>query len=904
MQLRGIPKCEGTDMTLIHLFPGSERASLAEVGGKGYSLIRMADAGFPIPSGAVLTTQFFAPWFDEIQASAPWKTLTEATPDKWSTLCSALKGLAPTLRLTTPQQQALEVLRKNLAAQDEGSLFAVRSSSPDEDLDSASFAGGYESRLGVRISILDNALRYCFASSLDERVLVYKKAHGFDYLSPSIAVVVQQQVDSDIAGVGFSLNPRTNDYDEAVFEANWGLGTSVVGGLASPDHFTVDKIDRQIVQKKRGAKQVSIRLNPDGGVVERQDLHTGEITLDDAQLGELTDVLCRIEALYEKPMDIEWAFADSRLYVLQARPITAYVPLPPEMLTTAGEPRRLYIDAALSKGMTINAPISSMGLDWMEDIMSSLFEKIQLNIAPGEGLVFSGGNRIYMNLSNLMWLVNPKRLSKSSTANDALLAEILANIDTKRYRAPSRPLWMGYRMLRFIPKILWWLRGFCWNTLWAVLSPQGAYRAYQQQVNAYEEALNKDVDDRLSLKEYRHMHTVHMARLMMGVTMAALMASLIALGSIDRIVGRRSPRAKALAQKLKRGFKGNLVVEMGIALFRLAKLLEPSDFEETARLAERVKNREMSTEFLSAWDVFLSRFGCRGPLEMDLASPRYADDPGLALRQMSFMSVDDDAFDPQAAHLRQVAERQQAYQELMSRSGWLRRALLRRIYRIIDLFAGTRDTPKYHIVLLNYALRKRALIEGRRLVHEGRLDAAEDVFDLMFRDLESAALDPSLNLRKLREERTRFSKMLKAKVSVFPSVIDSRGRIIRPPFRREKPGQLSGMAVSPGVATGPVKILRNPYQKAIDKGDVLVAYTTDPGWTPLFVNAAAVVLEVGGTLQHGAVIAREYGKPCVVGIDGLMTKLYDGQMVEVDGTAGVIRLLSQPSAAADRNRPV
>ena len=429
-----------------------------------------------------------------------------------------------------------------------------------------------------------------------------------------------------------------------------------------------------------------------------------------------------------------------------------------------------------------------------------------------------------------------------------------------------------------------------------MLSPQRAHRAYQQQVKAYEEALNKDVDDSLSLTEYRQMHTVHMARLMMDVTMATLVAALIALGSVNRVVRRRSTRAKDLAEKLKRGFKGNLVVEMGIALFHLAKLLDPADFDETTRLAERVENREMPAEFLSAWDVFLSKFGCRGPLEMDLASPRYADDPGLALRQMSFMSVDDEAFDPQAAHLRQVAERQQAYQELISRSGWLRRALLRRVYRIIDLFAGTRDTPKYHIVLLNYALRKRALIEGRRLVHEGRLDAAEDVFDLRFRDLESASLDPSLSLRKLRKERTRFSKMLKTRVSVFPSVIDSRGRIIRPPFRREKPGQLSGMAVSPGVATGPVKILRDPYQKSIDKGDVLVAYTTDPGWTPLFVNAAAVVLEVGGTLQHGAVIAREYGKPCIVGIDGLMTKLHDGQMVEVDGTAGVIRLLSQPSS--------
>ncbi len=149
-----------------------------------------------------------------------------------------------------------------------------------------------------------------------------------------------------------------------------------------------------------------------------------------------------------------------------------------------------------------------------------------------------------------------------------------------------------------------------------------------------------------------------------------------------------------------------------------------------------------------------------------------------------------------------------------------------------------------------------------------------------------------MDLLKVREERTRFLKILRTQVTEFPNVIDSRGRILRPPARKEKVGEMSGMAISPGVVTGAVKVLRNPHEKSVNKGDVLVAYTTDPGWTPLFVNAAAVLLEVGGVLQHGAVIAREYGKPCVAGIDGLMTKLSDGQRVEVDGTAGVIRLLS------------
>ena len=882
------------DMTLIVSFPGTEETTLAEVGGKGYSLIRMVEAGLPVPPGAVLTTEFFAPWFDEIQASATWTALADATPDQWATLCHELKGLCPALLLTETQRQALADLRKNLAALGDDVLFAVRSSSPEEDLASASFAGGYETRLGVRPADLDDAVRHCFASSLDERVLVYKKEHGFDVLSPRIAVVVQQQIDSEVAGVGFSLNPLTNDYDEAVIDANWGLGESVVAGLASPDHFIVDKVSRQVVDKKLGAKQVSIWLRPDGGTIERKGHRSAEFTLSDAQLGELTNVMCRIEELYEKPTDIEWAYAGGQLHVLQARPITTYVPLPPEMVTKPGERRRLYADAALSKGMTTNAPFSPMVLDWGEDLLSSFLKKFfGIDVTPEKGLVFFAGGRMYMNFSNMMWLASPKKMSKASAPTDTLLAEIQVNIDAKRYRAATRPPWIRFGILWSVPRVLWLLRGSFWNTLWAILSPERAHRAYQRKVDAYEVELTENLDYGLPLAEFlRQTFAAPMRQGLFGVTMPALMASLVALVSVNRVVGKKSAEAQALAKKLKLGFTGNVVVEMGIALFRMAKLLDPSDFEDLTRLAERVENRQMSAEFLSAWDAFLSTYGWRGPLEMDLASPRYADDPGLALRQMSFMTVDDEGFDPEAAHQRRVEERRRAYEELMTRSGWPRRVLLRRVHRIIDLFAGTRDTPKHQIVLFNYALRKRALIEGKRLVREGRLDAAQDIFDLTLRDLESANLDSSLDLREVREERTRFLKVLEAQVTEFPQVIDSRGRILRPAPREEKPGELSGMAVSPGVVTGPVKVLRDPYEKPVHKGDVLVAYTTDPGWTPLFVNAAAVVLEVGGILQHGAVVAREYGKPCVVGIDRLMTKLHDGQRVEVDGTAGVIRLLS------------
>ena len=849
-------------MALIVPFPGTEQTTLAEVGGKGYSLIRMVEAGLPVPPGAVLTTTFFTPWFDEIKASATWTALTDASRDKWPNLCAELKELCPALTLTERQQQALERLRKNFAVLGNDVLFAVRSSSPEEDLVSASFAGGYETRLGVCPADLDDAVRHCLASIFDEHVFVYKKEHGFDILAPRFAVVVQQQIDSEVAGVGFSLNPLSNDYDEAVIEANWGLGKSVVAGLVSPDHFVVDKVSRQVVDKKLGAKQVSIWLHPDGGTIERESHRSAELTLSDTQLGELTDVMCRIEQLYEKPTDIEWAFASGQLYILQARPITTYVPLPPEMLTKPGERRRLYADDTLSEGLTINAPISPMGLAWAEDAYSGLFDflvgrPMKSDITLEEALFFSAGGRMYLNFSNILWLANPKTLAKGSATNNVLMGEIAASIDAKRYRAATRPSWARLRMLRFMPGILWRMRGLFWNMLGAILSPERTHRAYQQTVDAYGLKFAKNINYDLPLNEFQRTYFIAVAPTF-GLSMSVLMAALVALGCVGLVVRTKSAEEKALAEKLKLGFTGNVVVEMGIALFRLARLLDRSDFEDLARLAERVETRQMSAEFLSAWDAFILTYGCRGPIEMDLASPHYGDDPSLALRQMSFMTGDDERFDPEAAHRRRVEERRRAYEALMGHSGWLRRQLLRHVHRIIDLFAGTRDTPKHHILLFNYAVRKRTLIEGQRLVREGRLDTAEDVFDLTFRDLESAARDPSLDLREVRKERTSFLKILEAQVTTFPLMIDSRGRILRPPARQERPGELSGMAVSPGVVTGRVKVLHSPHEKPIDKGDVLVAYTTDPGWTPLFMNAAAVVLEVGGILQHGAVIAREW----------------------------------------------
>jgi pyruvate,water dikinase len=189
-------------------------------------------------------------------------------------------------------------------------------------------------------------------------------------------------------------------------------------------------------------------------------------------------------------------------------------------------------------------------------------------------------------------------------------------------------------------------------------------------------------------------------------------------------------------------------------------------------------------------------------------------------------------------------------------------------------------------------LRKRVLAAAQSLVDAGRLDNLEQVFDLKLDELDRGMIDPSVDLRALAEKNTRFLKKLRH-IREFPRIIDSRGKILRPPKRKAREGELAGEPISIGTVQGKVKVLHRPDEKPVLPGEILVARATDPGWTPLFINAGGVILEVGGMLQHGALVAREYGKPCVAGIENATSILTDGQMVEMDGANGIIRMLDK-----------
>jgi len=872
--------------------PEAEPAT-SQVGGKAASLIRLTAAGLPVPPGAALTAAFFEPWYQALRATDAWTALLDAPPAEWPDACDALRALCPTLPADAPQRDALARALAHLPA----GLYAVRSSSPEEDLSGASFAGGYETCLGVTSAGLLDAVRRCFASSLDARVLIYKQQRGFDPMAPRIAVVIQQQLDSAIAGVGFSLNPLNNDYDEAVFDAAWGLGESVVSGAVSPDHFVVNKVTGAVLAREPGAKQSALHLAADGGHTRQDGYRADDLTLDDARLAELTDLICRVECLYDMPVDIEWAVADGALHLLQARPVTAWVPLPPALITAPGARRRLYQDIALAGGLTTNAPISPLGQSWFASfaarLMATYVGELPVSFSDSDAMWRIVGGRMYQDLSNILWLSTPGILGWGQEGVDALVAATLSNIDAKTYRAERRPDWVSLRMLFAYFGIVWRVRGLLLRALQAALAPEKTRALLARETARFEAEMAALSDapaeglaeagglDALMAasgeRVIRHVIEITMPPVMLGTGGAAL-ARMIA------------PRAHAdLADALSRGHEGNVVVDMGIALYRLSRLLPAEALADPEALERRLAARALPEAFLDGWADFLTRFGRRGPGEVDLGTARYEDSPALALRQLCQMGGGD--FDPAAAQRAAAERREVAYAELRASVGPLRRWLLSVAYRWICLFISERDTPKHSYLAFFSAARRRALAQGARLAAAGRLDAAADVTGLTLADL-SCAADPALDLRARRSENTRFIDKLAAHVVGFPAVIDSRGRILRPAPRPATPGELSGMPVSPGVARGPVVVLRTPDEKPVRPGDILVAHTTDPGWTPLFVNAAAVVLEVGGVLQHGAVVAREYGKPCVAGISELLSKLEDGQQVEVDGAAGIVRILT------------
>jgi pyruvate,water dikinase len=878
-------------MQLVYPFASDEIADLEQVGGKGMSLIFMKQRNLPVPPGFVLTVNFFEPWLNYIQSLPEWEKTLKQFPDHLKENSYILKSWCRGLQLNDKQQEVLAVALETLKGDEERPLFAVRSSSPEEDLEQASFAGGYVTSLGVQESYVLEAIRHSFASLFDERVFVYKQSHGFPIERPRIAVIVMKQLSAHTSGVAFSLNPLNNSYDEAVINANFGLGETVVSGMVSPDQFVVDKLTGKILERKIGDKETAIWLNSDGGTYEEPPKGRSQACISDHKVAEITDLLTVVESVYQKPVDIEWAYINGDLFLLQARPITAYFPIPEALLTPPGEQKQLYGDLTLVKwGM--QEPISVMGTDYLAMVNTkSMQATMGKNLSPEavNAMRITTEGRTYAVLSNAMKMMGKERQENLHQSMDALSSEIIANLDESEYIPTKLPPALRGILLKAIVTNI----GKAGGVIRGLRNPAEQKQRYLQEEVRMRKLLSEDLEKDLPIKDFAE---ITMDR-MMTYTDAfypTFAVAELARSRIKNLFKDEPPEIQEQVVYLERALPNNITIEMGLEMYKLASYDEIKACQTGKEFTTRLADGSFSGEFLEAWQTFTERFGFRCPMEMDPATPRPYEQPAKLFEQLRIMAENTDSeSNPLAVFEKAQRQRQETYKQLLTvaqKKGRRKAKQFEKNYQILVDLGGFRESPKYHFVLATNIFRRYVLESAKQLVAEGRLDYPSQAFDLTMDELDRGLADPSIDLRALAHENTTYLRKFQH-IREFPRMIDSRGKILRPPQKEPKDGELLGEPISPGVVQGQVKVLHEPDEKPVLPGEILVARATDPGWTPLFLNAAGIVLEIGGTLQHGALVAREYGKPCVSGIEDATEVLKDGQTIELDGASGIITLV-------------
>jgi pyruvate,water dikinase len=855
--------------------------SLQSVGGKALALQRMIHAGFRVPVGCVLSVDFFAPWAARMEASPAWQSWIDGSEATILAASRALQDQCDALQLDESQQQELAAAINALRAAGSGDLFAVRSSSPDEDLEQASFAGGYATTLGVRPEDLEAAIRRSFTSIFDARVFLYKKERGIATTHPHIAVIVQQQIDAAAAGVAFSRNPLNNCFDEVVINANHGLGESVVAGEADPDLLIVDTLNRSILETRIGGKQTVIQLNPAGGTRTLHREHQPKMAITTTQALALMDLVIRVEAHDQKPVDIEWAISDEKIYLLQVRPITTYLPLPAEMITAPGTPKRLYANATLIE-QGLQGPLSVLGTDFVGYVLNKVGGPVAEGAIGIDGITFTATGGYYMNVSHAQMMGLRGASLAPGSFGDPRVLETIDSIDMQAYTRGPLPARLkamrGQMIFKMLPMIQ--------SVLVATLRPQHVLKAYQAALPNEIRRLQEFTGAGMTLQQQAIALTGLLQFFYGRFGIPMILAAQLAQRRIQQLFQEDGAAVKDHLANLGVALPGNKTAEMGEAMAALAAAPELARYQEPEAFLTNLVQGALSADLTQRWNRYMLEFGMRCPGEIDPATPRPKENPAQFFRQIKTMAL-------ASQERNHSARREEAYEALHAialEKSPRRAKTFKKLYATWLLFGGYRETPKHYVVTVVDLFRRSALEIAARLVSAGRLDAPDQIFDLTIADIDAGLADPKLDLRARAVERTDLiHKIRRSKQTA--RLIDSRGKIFFPPRKPAADGERIGIPIAPGTVQGRVKVLHTADEKPLLQGEILVARATDPGWTPLFLNAKGIILEIGGALQHGAVVAREYGIPCVSGVDDATSLLQDGQLVEVNGSSGIIRIL-------------
>ncbi|MEH6938565.1 phosphoenolpyruvate synthase [Bacillus sp. JJ664] len=865
--------------SLVLGFQEIQNKQLLLVGGKGLNLGELSKIpGIQVPEGFCITTVGYQ---KAIEQNESYHVLLDQLSflkiedrDQIGEISSQIRQVI--LEIEIPSNIVNEVTNY-LSQYGEELAYAVRSSATAEDLPHASFAGQQDTYLNIfgKEAILQHISK-CWASLFTDRAVIYRMQNGFDHKQVFLSVIIQRMVFPKASGILFTADPITSNRKLLSIDASFGLGEALVSGLVSADCYKVQQ--DEIVSKMIANKKLAIYARKEGGTETQQiapELQKSQ-TLSEPQILQLARLGRQIEAYFGSPQDIEWCLVDDTFYIVQSRPITTLYPIP----EPSDQENHVYVSVGHQQMMT--DPLKPLGM--------SIYQLTSF------GPRFKAGGRLFVDVTHM--LASPDNREKfldTMGQHDPLMKDAIMTIVDRKNFIKSFPNKQEQSSNKNVPSADSQVPLENNSTIVSELihKNQASIEELKQNIQT-----KSGSDLIVFIKEdIQQLKKILFDPQSTAVFMAAINASTWINEKMNEWLGEKN-----VADTLSQSVPNNITSEMGLALLDVADVIRP--YPEVIHYLQQVKNDNFLDELLNfeggqkiqdAILVYLGKYGMRCSGEIDISKTRWSEKP-ITLVPLILNNIKN--FEPNTSKRIFEQGRKEAFekeQELIERlkqlpDGDLKAKEANEKISLIRNFIGYREYPKYGMINRYFVYKQSLLKEAKQLFHTNVVHEIEDIFYLTLEELQEVLRTNKLDyqiITKRKEEYKLYEKLTP------PRVITSDGEIITGAYKRENlPDEaIVGLPVSSGIIEGRARVILNMEDADLKDGDILVTTFTDPSWTPLFVSIKGLITEVGGLMTHGAVIAREYGLPAVVGVENATKMIKDGQRIRVNGTDGYIEIL-------------
>ncbi|WP_186431452.1 phosphoenolpyruvate synthase [Clostridium sp. BSD9I1] len=863
-------------------FQEIDKTKLSMVGGKGANLGELSKTEeILVPEGFCVTTEAYKKVTENNQELiCLLDELSHLRVEDREKVYEVSKKVRAVIESISVSKDIAEEIMGYLTKFGEKEAYAVRSSATAEDLPTASFAGQQDTYLNIigKEAILKHISK-CWASLFTERAVIYRLQNGFDHRKVHLSVVVQRMVFPQVSGILFTADPITSNRKVLSIDASFGLGEALVSGLVNADTYKVS--NGKVIDKKISTKKLAIYALKDGGTKEQEiELEKqNSQALTDEQILQLEYMGRKVEEHFGCPQDIEWCLVDDTFYVVQSRPITTLYPIP----EANDKENHVYLSVGHQQMMT--DPLKPLGM--------SLFQLTSF------GHRFKAGGRLFVDATPILASPDSRKvLLDSMGQHDPLMKDALMTVIERDFikllpndkeeqsnrrsnksvsSADSKP------QVENDPTIVSDL----------IKSTQRSIEELKQNI---QRKSGSDLFDFI-LEDIKELKKILFDPKGTAVFMTAINASSWINEKMNEWLGEKNA-----ADTFSQSVPNNITSEMGLALLNVADVIRP--YPEVINYLKHVRDDNFvdklpkfhgGKEIQDAILSYLDKYGMRCPGEIDITRPRWSEKP-TTLILVILNNIKN--FEPNAGKRKFEQGRQEALekeQELLERlkefpDGEQKAKETKERIDLIRNFIGYREYPKYGMVSRYFVYKQALLKEAEQLVEKSVIHEKEDIYYLTFQEFHDVVRTNKLDYQIISIRKNEYKLYEKL---TPPRVITSDGEALSGKYKRENlpDGAIAGLSVSSGVTEGRARVILNMEDADLEDGDILVTSFTDPSWTPLFVSIKGLVTEVGGLMTHGAVIAREYGLPAVVGVENATKLIKDGQRIRVHGTEGFVEIL-------------